>query len=160
MKATKVEQADAIAQLSKLLQPGDTVWTTLKHISQSGMYRVIDLYVIKDNEPLRLSYSAGVLCEGYDKRHEGARATSLGMDAGFALVYNLGYALYPSGVPCVANGCNSNDHRNGVERPEGTCFEGCANILHNNLTVNISDGRCGSPWMHGDGGYAFKHRWL
>jgi len=161
MTATKTEQADAIEQLNKYLEPGDTVWTTLKHVSRSGMYRVIDLYVIKDNEPLRLSYSAGMLCEGYDRRHEGARASGVGMDMGFSLVYDLSYRLWPAGVPCVGKKCQSNDHRNGDAQPAGTCKqEACTNIYHG-LTVapDYRAAQC-TPWIHQDGGYALKQRWL
>jgi hypothetical protein len=39
------ERSEAIAQLRKLLKPGDTVYTILRHCSASGMSRVIDLAV-------------------------------------------------------------------------------------------------------------------
>ena len=104
-KVTKAQKEEARAKLSDLLEPGDTIFTTLKHVSKSSMSRVIDLYVIKDNEPLRISYSVGILAEGYDERHEGAKAGGCGMDMGYHLVHNLGYSLWPDGYVCIGKGC-------------------------------------------------------
>ena len=113
------------------LTPGDTIYTKLCHRSRSGMYRVIDLYIIRNNEPLRITYTAALLLDGYDRRHEGARARGCGMDMGFALVYDLSRRLWPDGYECTGEGCTSNDHSNRVDR------------LH-----------------HPDGGYALRQQWL
>jgi hypothetical protein len=141
MKAKEQERQEAIRRLKDefKLVPGDTIYTNLVHKSKSGMYRVIDLFVIRDNVPLRISYSAGVLLEGYDKKHEGCKASGCGMDMGFHLVHNLGYALFPDGFECTGKNshpdrCPSNDHSNGD--------------------------RDYSPHHHSSGGYAFVHRWL
>ena len=118
MKVTKEERAEAIADLRVMVKPGDTVYTILKHVSQSGMYRVIDLYVYRNNEPCRITWTAAQLLEGYDERHEGAKASGCGMDAGFGLVYDLSMNLYPS-YNCQGDGngnrsdrCPSNEHVN------------------------------------------------
>jgi len=132
--ATKAQQQEALDRLHTLLHPGDTVYTNLKHVSRSGMYRVIDLYVIRNDTPLRLSWSVGAVCEGYDDRHEGAKASGCGMDMGFHLVYNTSTRLFPSGFECVGESCPSNDHTNGD--------------------------RDYSPHHHRDGGYALVQRWL
>src|SRR3990167_2964197 len=113
-RATKAEQQEALDRLRTLLHPGDTVYTQLKHVSRSGMYRVIDLYVIHNDAPLRLSWSVGALCEGYDDRHEGAKASVCGMDMGFHLVYNTSARLFPIGFGCIGEGCPANDHFNGA----------------------------------------------
>jgi hypothetical protein len=133
-KITKAEQTEAREFLGKLIEPGDTVFTTLKHVSRSGMSRVVDLHVIKDNEPVRISYSAAMLLEGYNQRHEGANVGGCGMDAGFHLVHNLGYRLFPDGFTCVGKRCPSNDHSNGD--------------------------RDYTPHHHHSGGYALNHRWM
>lgn len=133
-RVTKADEQDAREFLGKVLKPGDTIFTTLKHVSRSGMARVIDLNVIHDNEPIRISYSAAMLLEGYDRRHEGAKVGGCGMDAGFHLVHNLGYRLFPDGFTCSGERCPSNDHSNGD---------------HNR-----------KPHHHTSGGYAFNHRWL
>lgn len=44
-KKTTAEVAEAQASLKKLLKPGDTVHCILRHVSSSGMFRVIDLVI-------------------------------------------------------------------------------------------------------------------
>ena len=91
---TGKDKEEAIETCKKYIGDSDTIYGIVRHVSQSGMYRVIDLYVIRDNRPLRISYSAGILLERYDEKHEGAKAKGCGMDMIFHLVYNLSYALY------------------------------------------------------------------
>ncbi|MDE1868334.1 MAG: hypothetical protein KGI08_11590 [Thaumarchaeota archaeon] len=117
--------------LRKFLKPGDTVYCNLKHVSRSGMYRVINLFIIKDNQPRSIDWLASQLLEGYDNNHEGCKAGGCGMDMGFHLVYNLGYSLYPDGFDCIGVKCRGNDHFNGMK------------VNH-----------------HSDGGYAFRQEWL
>ena len=54
-RATKQERAEAITDLRAQLKPGDVIFTRCNHVSQSGMTRWLDLFVIRDNEPLRLT---------------------------------------------------------------------------------------------------------
>ncbi|AFU86493.1 hypothetical protein D869_gp090 [Caulobacter phage CcrRogue] len=42
---TAAEQAEALASLRKMIKPGDTVYPVLRHVSTSGMLRVIDLII-------------------------------------------------------------------------------------------------------------------
>lgn len=80
------------------LQPGDTLWTTVRHIAPSGMSRVIDLYIIRENEPLRISWStAELLQRRYSERYEGVTCQGSGMDMGFELVYSLSQKLFGDG---------------------------------------------------------------
>jgi hypothetical protein len=149
-----MERIAALDQLAKLLKPGDTVWTKLIHVSRSGMYRVIDCFAIKDNEPLRITWSVATLCGGYDRRHEGAKASGCGMDMGFSLVYNTSLALFPHGFGCIGEGCPSCDHSNG-DRDYTPHYDGTprgASEVGKSLT----------PYnhMHSNGGYALRHRWL
>lgn len=116
MNQKEREQNEAKARLLEILKPGDTIHTSLKHVSRSGMYRVIRLYVIKDGDLINLDYHAAKLLEGYDNRHDGCKASGCGMDMGFALVYNLAYALFPDGYDCVGEGCPSPDHYRDGEK--------------------------------------------
>lgn len=52
------ERAEAVAELKKLLKPGATVWTVLRHASSSGMFRVIDLVIPYIKEDRRSIYGA------------------------------------------------------------------------------------------------------
>ena len=142
MTAAKVAERDeARAKLAELLEPGDTVYTVLRHVAPSGMTRWIDCYVIRDDEPLWLSWWAAKAC-GYSvntRNHEGVEMGGAGMDMGFALVYAIGRAAFPEGFDCISDpantrapyDCPSNDHSN---RDHGA--------------------------HHTEGGYALRHRWL
>ena len=126
-------------RLLKLLKPGDTVYTKLNHVSRSGMLRSIDVYIFRDNAPLRLTYDVG-LVTGY-KHHKdgGLKLHGCGMDMGFSLVYNLSRALYGSGYACIE------DQERGIR---------CPSAFH----VNTRDKTIKEP-IHKDG-YALNHRWM
>jgi hypothetical protein len=153
-KTQQTERADAIAALQKVLEPGDTLYTTLVYVSRSGMMRVIDVFVIRDNIPLRLSWSAALASgHSYNRKHEGVQADGCGVDMGFEIVCSLSRSLFPRGFPCIGKGtergssCPSNDHSNGDR--DYTPHSGDAQHLD------------GAPdhW-HCDGGYALRHRWM
>lgn len=130
-KVTQKRHDECIARLREWVKPGDTVYCILKHRSASGMSRVIDLYLYHEGDMLRISPWAADLLEGYNDKHEGCKAGGCGMDMGFHLVSNLGYALFPDGFDCIGEGCPSNDHFNRHETSH-----------------------------HKQGGYALKHKWL
>ena len=84
------EKTEALQTLQKYLQKGDTVYTVLRHCAPSGMTRWLDLYVIKNGEPLRLTWSAAkALGYTYDRKREALKIGGCGMDMGFAVVYDL-----------------------------------------------------------------------
>lgn len=62
------------------------------------MTRWIDLYVIRDNKPRRISYNVGTAgIESYDRKREAVKVGGCGMDMGFHLVYWLGVVLFGDG---------------------------------------------------------------
>ena len=123
---------EAVERLRNWLKPGDTVYTSVVHVSRSGMQRSIKVYQIKDNQPLFLSYNvAKALGSGYDQHREAVKISGCGMDMGFHLVYELARTLWPNGYDCIGDKCPSNDHRNGDHST-----------------------------THSDGGYALSQRWL
>lgn len=134
MTISAKRKAECIEQLRKYLKPGSVVYTSLKHVSKSGMYRVINLRVFINNEPIRLDGYAADLLEGYDNKHEGCRSHGCGMDMGFHLVMHLSYALFRDGFICTGKNCPSNDH-----------FNGDRNYKRH---------------KHTSGGYALEQRWL
>lgn len=103
MAVSKKEQREARERLRKWLKPGDTVYCILRHVSRSGMMRVIDLIKVEeDGEVLHLGYNAAkALGWPYDRRREGVRVSGCGMDMGFQLVYSLAHVLF-SGDQTVA----------------------------------------------------------
>jgi len=98
VKATKDEiiqwKAELWAILSNMKEP--VLYTDLKHVSRSGMRRVIQVIAIKDNQPYYLGYRiAAILNWPYDEDKEGVKVDGCGMDMGFHLIYTLSSVLYP-----------------------------------------------------------------
>jgi hypothetical protein len=84
------DQAKALEFLRKFLRKGATIYTVLRHVSPSGTSRFIDLYVVKQNEPIRLTWSASVMLEWtYSRQREALRVNGCGTDVGFQAVYTL-----------------------------------------------------------------------
>jgi hypothetical protein len=140
-KKQLAERDEYRAKLLEMLKPGDTVYTVLRSVSRSGMYRTLDVYAIQNNEPMRLTWWVATAVEmRYDQKREALGVGGCGMDVGFEVVYNLGAVLWPNGFECIGEGaqhrdrCPSNDHSNGD--------------------------RDYSPHPHSSGGYALRHRWL
>lgn len=130
-KVSKARHAECRARLLELLQPGDTIFATVTHVSRSGMSRTIDFHVFRGDarNPMRwwlTPFIGDLLAHSWND--DGVRVTGCGMDMAFHLVYNVGATLWPDGYPCTGDGCRSNDHSNGD--------------------------RDYSPHQHKDGGYA------
>jgi hypothetical protein len=91
------ERDEARETLRGMLKIGDTVYTRLNHVSKSGMYRIIELLIIRDNRPQNITYlSARAMGEKTTNHPKpfGIPVGGCGMDMGFSLVYNLGHALF------------------------------------------------------------------
>lgn len=120
MRTTNEARAEAREALLKFLKPGDTVYTTLNHVSRSGMQREIGLYCIvqSDDGPYMqyLSGYAGMLLGLRRGKRDGLVVNGCGMDMGFHVVYELSGALFRSaeGWECTGAKCPSNDHSNGL----------------------------------------------
>ena len=91
-------KAEALKDLRKTLRPGDTVYSVLRHVSASGMSRRIDFYVMKKNRPVFLSGQIGRVLDLSRGKNDGLVVGGCGMDMGFHVVHNLGYALWPKGT--------------------------------------------------------------
>jgi hypothetical protein len=140
-KAQKAECEDAIERLRTLLQPGDIVYTILRHVSRSGMRRVIDAVIQTENGLMPIGWLiARALGDRFDHDHGGVVVGGCGMDMGYHLVYAVGHALWPKGHGCAGEKCPSNEHTNG-DRDR---------TPHSEVR----------PHWHSDGGYALKQRWL
>lgn len=133
--------------LLKLLPPGATVYTTVHHVSRSGMSRSISLHVVNSaGEVEDISGMAACLIKyRLDHKRGGIKVGGCGMDMGFHLVYNLGRTLYPNGWSCVGKGCRQPHWRTDYH-PDG------AKTYHKTPR--------GKRTIHSDGGYALNHRWL
>jgi len=124
-------------ELRQLLPPGSTVYTSLNHVSRSGMQRAISTYIIIENDVRDISYDVAEIIGSTMHKKGGIKIDGCGMDMGFSIVYHLSYELYPNGFECIGEKpirCPSNDHCNGDRNYE--------------------------PHHHNSGGYALIHRWL
>ncbi len=123
MKATKAQRAESLEILRDIVKPGDTLYTILRHVSSSGMYRVIDVYKMESvkGEVVKhwLSYHiARVLDYRFSEKHEAVGVGGCGMDMGFSVVYNVSRALYAQGYKCLGKKCPSNSHVNSPAKPK------------------------------------------
>lgn len=97
-KPTIEEKNAALKTLRKYCKPGTTIYTIHRHVARSGMSRCIDLYVYRNNKPIRLSHcTATVLEEKLDRKWASICVSGCGMDMGFDLVYRLSHALHGTG---------------------------------------------------------------
>jgi hypothetical protein len=111
----ETEKEEFRQKLLKILKPGDTVFCILRHVSQSGMSRRISFYSSDGNGGL--NWLDGYISKLLDYKRkirgpEGLTVGGCGMDMGFAVVYELGSALWPNGDGKYTR------HRNGNKGPE------------------------------------------
>jgi hypothetical protein len=98
----KTEQQEAIERLRSWIKPYDTLFTILRHCSNSGMSRVIDVVAIRGTrkKPDVSAYGYSIaLALGwkFDRKREGIRIGGCGMDMGFHVVYELSSVLFGNG---------------------------------------------------------------
>lgn len=90
-----LDQQEAVADLRKILKPGDTVHCLLRSVSRSGMSRVIDLVLYEKDGPRNIGYLAARAVDmPFDRDRGGVKVGGCGMDMGFHLVYELSYRLF------------------------------------------------------------------
>jgi hypothetical protein len=99
---SKAEKEQAKEYLLAWLKPGDTVHCVLRHVSRSGMRRVIDLLYIQPKRADVQIYHAGFNAARaagypYDRERQGLVIDGCGMDMGFEAVYQLSRALFGDG---------------------------------------------------------------
>jgi hypothetical protein len=107
MNAKQREREEAVRELRELLQPGDTVYTTVLSVSRSGMSRVILPFIIRDNQPQYIYFKvAAATGRRVHPKKDGIVVHGCGMDMGFELVYTLSRALFPDGFKVEGRGRN------------------------------------------------------
>lgn len=148
MKKNEADRAEAIAALRKMLRPGATVYTILRHVSRSGMQREISL-VMKGRDGLTdLDWYAARAMGWRRGKRGGLVVGGCGMDMGFHLVHNLSTTLYPDGFGCI-----------GDPKPDSPRFR-CPSNDHSNGDRNYAKHTKAAPHLHRSGGYALRHSWL
>ena len=92
----RTESTRAIERLRKnYLKVGDAIYVFLRHTSRSGTCRWLDLFAIRENKPLRITWSAAkALATRYDSRHEAIRVEGCNFDCGHEVVGDLAWRLF------------------------------------------------------------------
>lgn len=165
-KQQKDEQRAALVALREMLKAGDVVYTTLRHVSRSGMQRVIDVHIIKDGAPVWIGgRAARALGMRYDDRRQGVVIGGCGSDMGFEIVYNLSWALWEkTPYQCLGERCPSSDHSNGTQVQCPTCKGSCGEGPHRCQDCN-GYGTIRRAFPRGKGvthtdAYRLRHQWL
>ncbi len=74
-----------------------TIYTSLKHVSSSGMSRRISVYMVEDGRIQWMDYLAEKLTGYKESKNGGLSVGGCGMDMGFHLVYGFSSAMFPDG---------------------------------------------------------------
>ena len=128
------QQQRAIERLREQIKPGNIIYTDLKHVSRSGMMRHINVFIMRDNEPVNITRFVADALDIRQTEFGPLKVGGCGMDMGFHVVYSLSRTLFPDGFTCTGHECPSNDHNNGDHDY--------------------------TPHQHQNGGYALVHRWM
>ncbi|MCM8832172.1 MAG: hypothetical protein NC918_08280 [Candidatus Omnitrophica bacterium] len=94
------EEEQLKQELRELVEQGNNrVYTVLKHVSTSGMRRVISVLVaIEKGEIVCIDWYLGKLgLYKLSKEKEGVIIDGCGFDAGYDVVYSISYLLYGDG---------------------------------------------------------------
>lgn len=150
----EADREDAIRELKRLIKPGQTIYTILKHVSRSGMSRVIDVVIpyryYEDEYPLKPEnervYPAECDYSAEPKRvFKGLKCRSISWLVGRA----CGYRCDDRGGLKVG-GCGMDMGFHVVYRLGSTMWPEGTSKPHGT--------RNGEPDT--DGGYALKHEWI
>lgn len=166
------ERKEAQAELRKLLRPGATIYTVLRHVSASGMFRVIDLLIdvpdYSETYPLKPEGEARYAGErDYSakpaRKLNGHRIRSIGWIAAKAMGDK--YDSDRSGIK--ASGCGQDMGYALVYSlgrslwPKGISCPGRERCQSNDhVNPGPDRDRYGKGVKHRDSGYAFKHEWI
>lgn len=161
-KAQQADKAEAIAYLRKHVNVGDRVYCILRSVSRSGMNRKMDLYLMRDNQPMRITRSVATATENtYDERSETLSIGGCGMDMGFAVVSHLAGVLFPDGFDCTGRSehpdmCPSAEHSNDSHDERWRFM-----MEHDGLSwPDTEPYRYSVERRHKSGEYALKHEWM
>lgn len=86
-------------KLRKMIKPGATVYSVLRHVSATGMTRDISLYIVRQGNILDITNLAIDATRSARSPRDGyMRVTGCGMDMCWHAVYVLGTYLWPNGT--------------------------------------------------------------
>lgn len=92
----RLQREQCIAELRKLVKPGQKVYCNITKVSKSGMSRRIQLYVVVSGELQSITWNAEKIL-GWSRNDDGLLVSGCGMNMCFHTVYTLGRYLFPQG---------------------------------------------------------------
>jgi hypothetical protein len=82
----------------RFIKPDCTLYTVLRHVTPDGLSRFFDVYVVKDNEPYRITRSVSEITGfTYHKKREAIRVRGYGFCAETEIAHAIGRALFGNG---------------------------------------------------------------
>jgi len=97
-KWTKQDREEAANWFNKNVTAGDRLYCIIRHVSKSGMKRIISVNAIRNNEPIDISHAVAVLTDSaWDRDHYGVIVNGCDMDMCFGLVYDVAGAVFWDG---------------------------------------------------------------
>lgn len=149
--AKEAERAVSLMYLRAWIKPGDRIYTILRHVSSSGMSRRISLVLVVKGEPRYLDFHVGrVLDYKRPERGDGLQVGGCGMDMGYHLVHNLGYALFSE--PAMADNAKGRKLREALLKADRHYYTQGGKTAPDPSKPD-------EQFKHG-AGYALKHSWL
>ena len=106
--------------LKRIRKTRPKLHTVLRHVSGSGMLRVIDVYWLHEQSRTWITPLVAKLCDyPQDKKHYGLRVSGCGMDMGFSVVYNFSSAVFPDGFRYRKDEWHRNGDKSPVDKSGG-----------------------------------------
>lgn len=90
---------NALDHLRDILEPGSVVYTKIESVARSGMSRTLSVYCVTDGSIKDITYLVARATHYGLSPKRGLKVSGCGFDAGFDVVYSLGYVLWPNGTP-------------------------------------------------------------
>lgn len=93
-----IEKKPYIQEVLDKLPKNTRIYSIVRHVSKSGMSRLIDFYVMVDNRPMWVTPAIrDILGYKQDEKTSALKVGGTGMDMCFHVVYSLGYKLHNDG---------------------------------------------------------------
>lgn len=100
MKINAADRIEALENLTRWLERGQTLFITLRHRSESGMSRYYDVFIIEDKDLIRITWAAcaaGEYGHSYDDRRDALRINGCGFSGAQEITEGIAHAVFNDG---------------------------------------------------------------
>lgn len=106
-----------VKALREFVNPGQTVYISVKHVSSSGLSRQLRVYVVRNGEIVDITYRVSKILDWRLNDNYNLVVSGCGVDIGFHTVYSLSSKLFPDGFK--VDGVGRNGDTSGHDRDGG-----------------------------------------